>query len=247
MGVFVRFVVYKLAEYWVLHGGLGQFTSSQEVDPIDIKKTTLVFSRPTESPGSTRDINETSAYWAITLDGVFDGGWGDDEYEATEAAILAWWTAMKAHYPTTTTFVEIRWYNAGTEVVEPNPVFRVTPVGVAGTTDGAMLPPQVSTTLTLQTASRRHWGRMYLPSPVIGLIDTATHNGRWVHTFVDDVVEFWVAQMATLLLDANVLQVVWSPAAQSILGVTAFSSDDVPDTQRRRRFATVGYRHAVSS
>lgn len=246
MGTFVRFVVYKLAEYWLTHGGLGQFSDSQGPVDIDIRKTTLVFNRPTESPGSTRDIVETSAYWALTADGVFSGAWDDTELEAVETAITTWWTAMKAHYPTTTTFVEIRWYLAGSEVVDPNPVFRVTPVNVAGTNATSMLPPQVSTTLTLQTASRRHWGRMFLPSPVVGLIDGTTANGRWLHTFVDDVVEFWVAQMAALLLD-GVLQVVWSPAAQSILGITAFSSDDVPDTQRRRRFATVGYRHVVNS
>lgn len=242
MGAFVRFVVYKLAEYWVLHGGLDQFASSQNVTPIDIKKTTLVFQRLSETPSSTRDIMETSAYWAITLDGVFSDTWDDGGYGGVEAAIVAWWEAIKGVYGTSLTFVEIRWYEAGTDVTDPNPTFRVTPVGVTGSSSVSSMPPQVSTTLTLQTASRRHWGRMFLPNPIVSEGGTGASDGRWIHSFVDLVVSSWASQQAALLLDHSILQVVWSPAAQSILGITAYSSDDVPDTQRRRRFATVGYR-----
>lgn len=246
MGPFLRFLIYKAAEYWVLHGGLDQFASSQNVTPINIKKTTLVFARPSEAPSSTRDIVETSAYWALTLDGVFNDEWDSGGYDAVEVAIIAWWEAIKSKYPDATTFVEIRWYEAGTDVTDPNPVFRVTPVGVAGTNMNAGCPPQVSTTLTLQTASRRHWGRMFLPAPAADQLGVTTASGRWIHAFVDEVVAAWAEQQATLLLDASVLQVVWSPAAQSVLGITAYSSDDVPDTQRRRRFATVGYRAVAS-
>lgn len=248
MGEFVKWLVYQVLDYWTAHGGLGVFDNTQgPISDVGLQKTMLVFTRPTEVPSSTRDTMETSAYWAIESGGFFGDTWDDTLKEAVEAAIGTWWTATKSNYAETLTFDSIRWYDAGTGITPPNPANRVTAVGVAGTSSSHSLPPQVCSTLTLQTASRKHWGRMYLPAPTDAATSSGTADGRFGEAYVDAVTGDWATAMAPLAADTHVLQTVWSPVSVSALGVSAYSADDVPDVQRRRRFATVGYKSTVDS
>jgi hypothetical protein len=247
-GLFARIVIGQALDYWIDHGGLGIFDSSGTVTVLTGKKTTLVFERLSEVPSSTRDIIETSAYWLLTDTGDFSVAWDDTGYAATEAALEDWWTAAKAYYGTSLTFVEIRWYEAGPDVTLPNAAFRVTPVGVAGTVASSSLPPQVSTTMTLETASRRHWGRLYLPNPQASLLAGAgTTDGRWSHSAVDAFVGDWTDAVKTLATDVGIVQAVWSKVSGTFLSIVSFEVDDIPDIQRRRRFATVGYRNTVDA
>lgn len=248
MGEFINWLVYHLADYWLAHGGLDQFASTQgPIAELSVRKSSLIFTRPAATPFSTRDAFETSAYWALGPDGIFGTDWDDTIYEAVEAAIADWWTAAKPSYSSEITFDSIRWYNAGPEATPPQPVIRVTPVVVAGTGTNVSLPWQDCSTLTLQTGSRKHWGRMYLPNPEVTLMAGTTAQGRFVHAFVDSVVDTWVTAIHPLADGTGVFQCVWSPVSSSILGITAYSADDVPDVQRRRRPASIGYRHVVSS
>lgn len=249
MEEFVTWLAYHLADYWLAHGGLGQFAEPQgPITDLTGKKVTLLFTRPSEVPSSTRDIIETSAYFVASADGVFSTGWDDPtSYETIEGCIEAWWTATKSLYSSEMTFDSMRWYDAGAGVVPPQPTFRVTTVESPGTGGASMMPPQISSTMTLRTGSRRHWGRMYLPPPISTELDTGTAAGRFIHSYVDQVPATWVAAFADVFEATGLIQAVWSPAAQSFLGISAFAADDIPDTQRRRRFATIGYRAVVDS
>jgi hypothetical protein len=43
---------------------------------------------------------------------------------------------------------------------------------VAGTGSGSMLPPQVAISVTEKAGSKLHWGRFYLPNPIVGASGT---------------------------------------------------------------------------
>jgi hypothetical protein len=246
--LFARIAIGQVLDYWIDHGGLGIFTSSGTVPTLTMKKVTMVFTRPAEVPSSTRDIMECSVYFVNTDTGDFSVAWDDTGYEAVEAALESWWTDAKTQYALSTTFDSIRWYEAGPDVTLPNAAFRITTVGVAGTDGTSGLPPQVATTVTLQTASRRHWGRFYMPAPGSNqLAGAGTTDGRWSHTAVDDFATNWATAMSTLATDVGIVQCVWSPSSQTALSILAYEVDDIPDVQRRRRFATVGYRNVVDA
>ena len=229
-------------DYWIDHGGLSFWDAYRE-DPTFIgRKVTLVFDRPAEANLSTRDTIETSfALFKISATEP-SPDWDSGDYSDAETIIETWWGAVKGTFASDLTFEEIRWYQEGPEIVPPNPAVRITSVASAATGSGPALPPQTSTTVTLQTPLRKYWGRCYLPAPRDGALDdTSTVWGRWDHSFVDS----WATDFHDMLNDLGgigLIPAVYSRAGKSFMAVTGVEVDDVPDIQRRRRFATTGYR-----
>jgi hypothetical protein len=238
----LRVLISQALDYWIDHGGLS-FWDSYWTDPtFQGRKVSLVFDRPAEANLSTRDTIITSfALFKISATSP-DPSWDSGDYSDAETIIETWWGATKGFYSSDLTFEEIRWYNEGPEVTPPNPVVRTTSVGVAATSSDAALPPQVSTTVTLMTPLRKYWGRMYLPAPRTGALNASgTSRGRWDTGFVDD----WCDDTKDMFNDLGaigLIPAVYSRAGNAFMAVTGVEVDDVPDIQRRRRFATTGYR-----
>jgi hypothetical protein len=242
----LRVLISQALDYWIDHGGLS-FWDSYTADPtFEGRKVSLVFDRPAEANLSTRDTIITSfALFKISASDP-DPSWDSGDYGDAETIIETWWGATKGLFASDLTFEEIRWYQEGPSVTPPNPVVRTTSVGVAATGGGPALPPQVSTTVTLQTAIRKYWGRMYLPAPRDGALDdTSTVWGRWDHSFVDS----WCTDLQGMFNDLGaigLIPAVYSRAGAAFMSVVGLEVDDVPDIQRRRRFATTGYRKQLT-
>lgn len=103
--------------------------------------------------------------------------------------------------------------------------------GNVGTGTTAELPPQISASITMRTAVRRRWGRIYLPGVHSGRLDhgkidalTVDVIGGAFHSFVD-----------SLRTSFTFGVVVWHRGSWAPEVVTAVSMDDVWDVQRRRR------------
>lgn len=242
----IRLLVGQALSYWINHGGLSFFDAYREEPTFIGRKMTLVFDRPAESFLSTRDTEMFSiALFKISATEP-SPDWDDSDYEDVETVMTTWWGAVKTWFPDALKLEEIRWYQEGPEIVPPNPVVRTTSIAVAGTGGDAMCPPQVSTTVTMETPQRKYWGRVYLPAPITDAIDTNDGvEGRWNHTFVDAMAN----DMQDALNDIGglgIIPAVYSRAGLSFLAVTGVEVDDVPDIQRRRRFATTGYRKALT-
>lgn len=188
----------------------------------------------------------TSVVWMKTSGGLVDGTWDDDGLDTITLQLKAFWTAIKYLYPSTLELRDITWYAEGPDVTPPNPMIRRDLVGVTGGLGTQGLPPQVASTITLLTSSRKHWGRMYLPSPAAGVLDVAdSKDGRWDHATVDTFAQGFADACAALYAAGGYVPVVWSPTAQAALGVVGIQCDDVPDVIRNRRFATTGYKKLI--
>lgn len=239
-------LIAQALDYWVDHGGLSFWDSYRQDPTYQGRKISLVFDRPAESNLSTRDTVITSfALFKISATEP-DPDWDTGDYTDAETIIETWWGASKGMFASDLKFEEIRWYQEGPAVTPPNPAVRITSVAVSATGSGPALPPQTSTTVTLQTPMRKYWGRMYLPAPrTSALDDTSTVWGRWDHSFVDE----WCTNTQDMFNDLGaigLIPAVYSRAGQAFMAVTGLEVDDVPDIQRRRRFATTGYRKQVT-
>lgn len=228
------------------HGGLSVFSSSQEVTPLHLLKVTLVFTRPVDSPGSTRDAEMTSFYVAKTnpfASDTFDSG----DLDHVRSAVSTMWSGLGHLFSADLQLLEVRYFMAGPAFDHASPLLRLDHFGAASGSSGHSLPPQVASTLTFITASRKHWGRMYWPAP--GADQMAANGpsaGRFLLTFIQEM----TAAFATLggtLASNGLVPVVYSRTGGAALTITALEMDDVPDVQRRRRFATVGQRSVVTS
>lgn len=115
------------------------------------------------------------------------------------------------------------------------PSFRFTEKSIAGT-NAAMLPPQVSCSVTEITSTRRRWGRFYLP--FIGTLAAGT--GRFTDQTCDSI------SAAAAALSAGVEGVfhgiVYGAKSPPTLDVISNRVDNVPDVIRSRRWSAPTHR-----
>lgn len=189
--------------------------------------------------------------WVNTGAGAFSSLNASDA-AAAETAISAMWTTIKTLYPAHITLATMIWRDWGadfptgkTGLSKPGPVWRQTSFSVSGSGAPTPLPDQVAESCTFRTASRRHWGRIYLPPVISTLVDA---NGRLSQPQVD-ILSGAVRQMlVTLNSSARQLDVVvWSPKYRGALGVSQVVMDDVFDIIRRRRAKVANYHKIYSS
>jgi hypothetical protein len=232
-------------DYWVDHGGLSFWDAYREDASFIGQHVVLTFDKPTEAFLSTRDIMETG-FALFKVSGTEpDASWDTGDFTNAETVITTWWGAVKPYFPAALKFEAIKWYQEGPSIVPPNPVHRTTSVAQFGTGGNAALPPQDSSTITLQTPLRKYWGRMYLPQLDISVLNPAGPlEGRYKNAFVDDMAVA-AHDMFNNLGGLGLIPSVYSRSGSSFMAVEAVSVDDVPDIQRRRRPATTGYKHLL--
>jgi hypothetical protein len=164
---------------------------------------------------------------------------------AMEGLLNTWWGTYKAFCSTQYTLREYRWYDYQPISTRPGPVDRVTAVAVAGTSANTRFPDQLAVTQTFKTASRKHWGRWYLPFPDPSRVDTT--YGRLTNAFCTSV------QAATILpLRAAGGSGIINPCVPSIryhgvLLLKELQTDNIADIIRRRRAKVATFRASNTS
>lgn len=162
------------------------------------------------------------------------------ELATVEGYLDSFWTTVKAYCTTQLTLVEYAWHGvSGTSPrtedgkgQKMGPAVRVTVKSVAGTDSVGRGPDQLATNITLRTASRKHWGRVYLPG--IGIDKWDTTYGRLTTTVVDGVAG--AANTLNNSIETGGFRLgVWSQLHPAFLSAKTVEVDDVPDIQRRRR------------
>lgn len=203
----------------------------------------LVFTRTTPT-GLREDVMVINTH-VYKIAGAFASFFtGTSDLNAAKTPITDWWTAQKVYHSTQVTFREIRWYVVRDDQDDSGPPVRVDTVGVAGTAANVRAPDQLSPTITLITASRKHWGRWYLPGVTRDFYETT--YGR-ASTATIDTMAANFRTMALALETAGFNVCVWSPTARSVLDLYKIQMDDVPDVQRRRRPKQPNYRKVFTS
>lgn len=198
---------------------------------LGVNRAMLVFSRTT--PAATREdrmaINLSIGKQAGTTTSYFDA---TADLNACKTAIEGWWTSQRGTITDQVTLLEIRWYRVSLDHLKSGPPLRVDAIGVAGQFSSSRVPDQLSATITFKTASRKHWGRVYIPGLAANSWDTT--YGRLTTSRADSLATY----MRSLIVDLNTAgfeMCVWSRTARSVLHIYELHVDDVPDIQRRRR------------
>lgn len=169
-----------------------------------------------------------------------------DADKATVEGILdTWWTGYKTDVANQWSLNEYRWHDWHVTDSALGPADRVTARAVAATGNAAgRMPDQDACTYTFQTASRRHWGRVFLPGVCTTQMDLT--YGRLPSAVVDTALGYWHTATASLHT-ASLDQVIASRKHAGILEITKMSMDDILDIQRRRRAKQAAYHKTFTS
>jgi hypothetical protein len=194
---------------------------------VNVRRCTIIWDRSAYS----MDRVMTHIDFINITAGAPDDTWTSGDFTTVEAAIDAFWTSIKAMYHSGLVLTEYRWYRVGPGARAPEPTVRVTSRSVAGTSGTGPLPQQCAVTISLRTALRKHWGRMYLPSPSMSALGTA---GLMLNTNADTIAGGFNT-LVTTVETADFYPVVYSPTRQRAYAVNRFVVDNVIDIQRRRR------------
>lgn len=165
----------------------------------------------------------------------------------------AWWTAMAPRISNNWSVNSYHWRHFGadfpldeTGASKPGAIWRFAQAsGVVGSSSGVRLPDQDAATVTYKTASRKHWGRNYIPGFTSLELGTFGHLST---TYVDLLANSTHAWFNAMGARARVIDcVVWSPRYRGILGINDLTVDDVVDIQRRRRAKFATYRKTFTA
>jgi hypothetical protein len=207
---------------------------------------TCTFSR-TEQTGVREDLAMFSMHLSVATGA--NNAWAiltASDAALVEAAFDTWWTNVKTRFHPHWLFSGYIWRNFGasfpkgkTGLSKPGPVWRQTSRNVAGTSATPSMADQSAESVTLKTASRRHWGRFYVPPSDNG---TLTVYSRLTGTIVDLLADSTDTFYGTLGgLSRVVHPFVWNSKNPGMFSVSQLQVDDVPDVIRRRRPKTKTY------
>lgn len=166
---------------------------------------------------------------------------------SVETALDAFWTTLKVRHTPHWLLGGYVWRHFGadyplgtTGLSKPSPIFRTTTRSVAGTSvAAAYTPDQLAQTVTFRTASRRHWGRSYMPAADATQVD---QYGRLTNGYCDALAGAFDTFFSTINgLAAETHAVVWSSKYRGFFSVRQLAVDNVPDVIRRRRAYAKSY------
>lgn len=236
--------------YWDSKGGAENvFDYQDQPASVDYRQLQVLFDKNVSFTGAQErelfNINLVN----LTA-GDIDNTWTTADYTGVEARFNTWWTAQKTLHPASVALKGYKWYSRSIGVPQAGENIRLNTVTVPGTGAGDSLPPQIATSVTLETGHRKHWGRVYLPAHVEGNSD---QYGRPSSSFVDACALNFNNLMAGLSTDQTFPVIVRNdPAAMAgsppakipleLMTITGLHVDDVADVIRRRRYQTVNYR-----
>lgn len=185
-------------------------------------------------------VTNTYDFLNITS-GAIDSSWTTADYQAVEGYLRTMYAALVSWFPSTWSVREFRWH------LLPDPAGdtaarRVAPPSSSVTGSAtASVPPQIACTLTKQTASRKHWGRVYLGPISQSALAGSTTSGRFSTTYVDAIAAAGNTLRSTCQLN-DFPMVVYDRARLHFATVDSVRVDDIPDVIRSRRPDWVPYR-----
>lgn len=213
--------------------------ASQQVHPmgedanppgIGVRRAQIVFTRTGITP--PQDVVTTHLDIQNFTNGVPDDTWNETDFTQAEAALNTGLVSSSSLWGPGIVVDQLRWYRIGPGIVPPNPAVRITDLNVAGAGSNH-LPSQVAATVTLKTAVRAAWGRMYLPVGTTSMMD---QQGFIVAAAVQQLFDAWNACLIELQ-SHDLHCVVYSKTRRKAYTVEHTQVDNVWDVIRSRRYA----------
>lgn len=244
MNIFVRLLLRKAISSWAEHE-LSAFTDGQYIEGTAPAASAVHVARLQVRYGAIRsgmpdDVYENVLHFVNSAAGLAGEAVLDTQKAAVETAFNTFWGAVASRVPSYINLQEFRWY--GLTLGDPisGPPTRVTAGSHSPGTWSSTVPSQVASSITLRTALRKHWGRIYLPLATVGT------DGMVSSSTVDALANSF-KNFATSCQAASITPVVFSPVRQSVMSIAAIEVDNVPDIIRRRRAKANTYSKILTS
>lgn len=233
-------------------------TESDEQPPVEWRKLMFSFQRATPV-GTEEDFATISMHLAKRSAGAIDGAWGSGDYSQIDANITELWNVLSPLVHVSHTLTTVKYYSMSFNPdiplgqtatgIDPatgkflnmftksGPPLHIATFNLAGTSNQPPEAYQVAMSVTLRTATRAHWGRVYLPG--MSSSDVAGSYGR----FAGSATGFAANAFAEFVDDCGkqdkfvVIPMTQADKkyAHALNTVSAVAVDDVPDVVRRRR------------
>lgn len=239
---------HSLVPYWT---GVSKFSDTTVHDNPDasfeftVVTTTFTRTTPSGAPRSD-DIVECNMGMTQIIGGVSEGVDIVTNGANVEGLLNSFWAsvqaaAMSSEYSRQSYI----WHQYKGVAAKPGPAVRTTATSGAGGAT-ARIADQVAATVSLRTASRKHWGRIYVP----GIPSSAFVTGGVLASSA--IVDVMALAGRTLVngLAALTNPVEWGVASRKFSGflvASALEVDDIPDVQRRRRTNSAPYKKIYTS
>ena len=214
-------------------------------------------------PGTEEDY----ALWGVDIINLtssnIDSSWTSADFATVETAANELWSVLQSHMASHHTLVErayyMRAFNPDVPWGEPVPFMVIDPItgkseeinrftrggppvfrqafNQPGNANPSGAPYQAAMSVTLKTATRKHWGRLYLP----GLAGGATPGsiGRFSTTSCQTIANAFAEYASDLSANDFYLTVTTTQHEKKYAAahnsVTDIQVDDIPDVIRRRR------------
>ena len=231
-------------------------TDEAEAEPLRWVRVHVRYAR--NSPAGTQeDLAEFKLDLLNITGGAIDTSWTSGDFAGCTTALDTFTTSLAGFMANNHTLKQYRYYAMGFDSADPGPGLRTgsghgpfldtgPPVQVVtkNTVGAANIqrPYQVAATITLKTGWPKHWGRIYLPGPALGL----DAYGRWnaadaqnLANIAFDLQDDLAAQGFLVTVPVTQLGAVrtvpGSGRFHALLGVNQVVVDDIPDVVRRRR------------
>jgi hypothetical protein len=179
----------------------------------------------------------------FTMHFQHSGGWDSAKRLGSLLDIKTFWNNVSNVADSAHVLREVRWYDVADAAPHKPTFVETTPLvpGVPGSGAGVIMAPQTALTVTLKTASRKHWGRFYLPYTAGAGMD-ATLKGSIKASLCDSVAAGALTLAQVSEGAARGQLIVWSPTLGTSQPVTFVQVDNVVDIQRRRRVKKASYK-----
>jgi hypothetical protein len=226
-------------------------------------RAVVTFARKTPV-GTSEDKGQFKFDLVNITGGTIDSSWTAADLNTVSTDLLAYLTALQPITSDSVTYDSIRYYRMSFNATDPGPGLRgpgaelFNPSGPPIRIDtlskiGALsnwTPYQVAATVTWNTGWPKHWGRIYVPSPMIGTTPFDA-NGRFIAGYRNALGGATKTLHDALAAHDFLITVpvgqVGKVAWHGLLGVSAIVVDDIPDVQRRRRARQAAARYTAVS
>lgn len=217
----------------------------------NVNQVHVVFDRSAQNP------NEDTAIFTLHIRGLVDnlpdslGSIDNTKRDTFAAAVVTFFNAIKGGLTTKLILSQIRFYEMGANATaHMGPPIQIKTYNAPGTSSGAVLPPQLSQSVTLKHPStggvgrtNSRWGRFYIPGVTTSTLDI---NGRFDPAWCTLVANAAVVLYRPVGGANGCKATIWSRKAWGHFDPNVVQVDDVPDVIRSRRFSSTNARSRVT-
>lgn len=232
--------------------------NSDESPPTEWRYLQWRFTRATPV-GTEEDVAVFTTNIVNVTNGQNDPTWTAGDYTAVEANIMELWSSIRPFVSSSHTLTRVDWYARSFNPEIPygqdvrtvpgpgakqlnrfnrsGPPVHLTVINQAGTAAGVPEIYQAAMSVTFRTATRPHWGRVYLPGVTTDIVGGSF--GRFNSGNVSATANAWAEFQDDLASGGFHLVVPVTQQdhlyAHGLNWITEIVVDDIPDVIRRRR------------